>query len=535
MASYYGKDDFVTGSDLSDFSDISEDDFQVNDLSGNSSESEDDGCQYCICGRPSTTEMIACDDDQCTVVWWHYVCAGVSPSDIPDGSWICSRCRPSTSSGSQDQRQSEDLPALASSSEAGSSKKARKSQVSTGKINKASQDQQKSIPKPDQNEVFPASASSSVAVSSKKAGKSQKSTDRSDKASKDHKEKSMPKPAAPERPKPRFQVGDAQQRASEYFLAAFERVKKHPVFCSNYPIAMCLMSLIVNLSTASESQEFKDFCTATVSSLWIVVTAGDKKKLKPESYELMWHCFHKFRLNSIEKWKSFLVSLNLYSDGQHTHIAYQYLLQAVVELMLKDRNEFDLPRKQISDVDTKTISKEEEQVLRYVAGYVPYSLYKQFNRQINTSAKIFCHFLKSWQACPSDTAKTFLEYTNQWVKAQNRGGLFHVSDGVYLLFRTMEIQTRKILSIANLEIFPRCNIQSLVIDQIQAHPRVQTYWCSLTQGKISGANSDKLLNIVIKKWIKIRTKSFLNVYLSLKKASGAHVSKKSEKALRKDL
>ena len=32
------------------------------------SDSEDDTCQYCICGKPSSCGMIACDDEQCT---WH--------------------------------------------------------------------------------------------------------------------------------------------------------------------------------------------------------------------------------------------------------------------------------------------------------------------------------------------------------------------------------------------------------------------------------------------------------------------------------
>ena len=58
MASY-SKDDFVVGSDLSDISDIS--DSELNDFSPTSDDScsEDDGRQYCVCGEPSTTEMIA--------------------------------------------------------------------------------------------------------------------------------------------------------------------------------------------------------------------------------------------------------------------------------------------------------------------------------------------------------------------------------------------------------------------------------------------------------------------------------------------
>ena len=93
MASY-SKDDFVVGSDLSDISDIS--DRELNDFSPTSDDScsEDDGRQYCVCGEPSTTEMIACDEELCSVVWWHYECAGLTSKTIPEDSWICEQCTP---------------------------------------------------------------------------------------------------------------------------------------------------------------------------------------------------------------------------------------------------------------------------------------------------------------------------------------------------------------------------------------------------------------------------------------------------------
>ncbi len=83
----YGKDDFVYGSDLSDFSDVSESDLDLNELSDCSFGSEDDvdDRQYCICGKASTMEMIACEEEQCEIIWWHYNCAGFTADTIPLG------------------------------------------------------------------------------------------------------------------------------------------------------------------------------------------------------------------------------------------------------------------------------------------------------------------------------------------------------------------------------------------------------------------------------------------------------------------
>ena len=92
----YGNDDFVTGSDFSDLSDLSDQELDAKDVSEPDYESDDDGRQYCICREPSTMEMIACDNDQCAVIWWHYGCAGVTADAIPD-TWICNQCIPGSS------------------------------------------------------------------------------------------------------------------------------------------------------------------------------------------------------------------------------------------------------------------------------------------------------------------------------------------------------------------------------------------------------------------------------------------------------
>ncbi|XP_038065776.1 chromatin modification-related protein YNG2-like [Patiria miniata] len=91
----YGKDDFVTGSDLSDLSDVSDEEFDENDVADIDNESEDDGRQYCVCGEPSTMEMIACDDDQCTVVWWHIAALEFVPiqSQIPGNDTAITYCK----------------------------------------------------------------------------------------------------------------------------------------------------------------------------------------------------------------------------------------------------------------------------------------------------------------------------------------------------------------------------------------------------------------------------------------------------------
>lgn len=47
---------------------------------------------YCICNRVFFGEMVACDNDNCKIEWFHYECVGIT--DPPKGKWYCPDCAP---------------------------------------------------------------------------------------------------------------------------------------------------------------------------------------------------------------------------------------------------------------------------------------------------------------------------------------------------------------------------------------------------------------------------------------------------------
>lgn len=48
---------------------------------------------YCTCKRISFGEMIACDNPECAVEWFHFECVGLTPETRPKGKWYCKDCR----------------------------------------------------------------------------------------------------------------------------------------------------------------------------------------------------------------------------------------------------------------------------------------------------------------------------------------------------------------------------------------------------------------------------------------------------------
>ena len=129
-----------------------------------------------------------------------------------------------------------------------------------------------------------------------------------------------------------FTASDAKKNAVQYLKTGLEMMTTNKVFCGSLPTAVCVITLVTTLLNLVDSPQFTHFSEATVSALWLIVTSGDEKYLKPEGAEVMWRAFHQFKLNSIGNWTEFLKTLSIGTDGHHVLITYQYLLQTVLTL-----------------------------------------------------------------------------------------------------------------------------------------------------------------------------------------------------------
>ena len=47
--------------------------------------------RYCICNQVSFGRMVACDNPQCPIEWFHFAC--VKLEEEPKGKWFCDKCR----------------------------------------------------------------------------------------------------------------------------------------------------------------------------------------------------------------------------------------------------------------------------------------------------------------------------------------------------------------------------------------------------------------------------------------------------------
>jgi len=72
---------------------------QLQDDSQCSSSSQLDGVDqlssltFCYCKGPEIGEMVACDNRDCTIEWFHLKCLKITLDSIPKGKWYCPDCR----------------------------------------------------------------------------------------------------------------------------------------------------------------------------------------------------------------------------------------------------------------------------------------------------------------------------------------------------------------------------------------------------------------------------------------------------------
>ena len=48
---------------------------------------------FCYCNGPEIGEMIACDNNDCSIEWFHLKCLKINSNSIPKGKWYCPDCR----------------------------------------------------------------------------------------------------------------------------------------------------------------------------------------------------------------------------------------------------------------------------------------------------------------------------------------------------------------------------------------------------------------------------------------------------------
>lgn len=240
------------------------------------------------------------------------------------------------------------------------------------------------------------------------------------------------------------------------------------------------------------------------------------------SRECMWRDFHQLRTSEAFKlsWCDFLTN-------QVKVAALPNFYQAVTDNLFKDMvmtqaavEEPDLP-------PVQPITYEDANVVRYAAGYVCRKVYEKIKKSgfsnkdgLLESVIVLVDADRGQDASPTSTTA--------WIKEVDRGGLWHVKEGTFMLFQAMEEEVREHFRMRKAM---HEGYKSTVVKAISENEDVAFYWCMLT-ADISSDDANTLLHMLVELWVTIRGFSFASGWIEVYKQENKKSLQRS-KSLRK--
>lgn len=181
------------------------------------------------------------------------------------------------------------------------------------------------------------------------------------------------------------------------------------------------------------------------------------------------------------------------------------------------RNDTLFLQHQEKKISVLTITESEEQALRFTSGYICRKLSRHFtNYQRNPIYAQCWDIVKNFKISESEVdTRNLLFYTKERLILVNRGGLFSVSDSVYMFFfKEMEIIIRSNLNRASSSLHVT---KDELHQQIEDSESVNQAFMELMKDTESDDIKLYLLNKCITCWVNLRLKAFANVFMYIKK------------------
>lgn len=287
---------------------------------------------------------------------------------------------------------------------------------------------------------------------------------------------------------------------------------------------------------------FKDYAT---SLLKINLASFDTPGLKSTQRNGIFNKFHAQCLSDadFEEWKKIIKKIEVSALEDCMFSLFNFVMGSFLQNMLKHRNEilFGSTQKEI-DV---TLDADEEQTVRYIAGFVIYSLQNSLADKRTPAGRAAKTVLDLWAAKGGEldedieNNETIYSYTEKWVNHVNRGGLYRVNDQFYLFVKEIELKVRSVLNNNLLVNYCNEDLRKVLTEKLSESQDIDLKWTELTR-QISNLHlKQKMLKQIFRKWINVRTYHFVRTWIQISKRKQDKkktiLSEKGEPALRKTL
>ena len=245
--------------------------------------------------------------------------------------------------------------------------------------------------------------------------------------------------------------------------------------------------------------------------------------------EKMWGIYHTIRSSTSFKdvWTKFLKDI-VKTDA--IPILFQLITDKVFHKEV--RSHFPVSERQPTIEGSMTFTFEEENAIRYIAGYIHQNISKKIMSSSRTNKEEIQHALNDFLKEKEATSVQASTSSTDWLEMLDRGKLTYVNNAAHNAFCCIELKIRSHLRISKVKCISEGTRQKMMDDIINCED-VQLCW-SLISSDMSDEIGHELLMIAVEIWIKVRGFSFAKAYMELYKQQNKKSLQKS-KSLRKAL
>ena len=210
-----------------------------------------------------------------------------------------------------------------------------------------------------------------------------------------------------------------------------------------------------------------------------------------------------------------------------TPTLYQFITDSIFKTLVQQQ--FQIEGTEEASVGAP-LSLQEENVINYAAGYVCRAIRKRLERSSDSEkAELILCVMELLQDDDEDNSTTD---DQEWVNLVDRGGLWHISENTFMVFRALEEGIRKHfkkIAARGLSVGRKDEITTA----LYADEDVQLFW-SIASAEFDEESAKTLLKMIVELWITIRGFSFCSAWVEQYKQSTKKTIQRS-KALCREL
>lgn len=275
-----------------------------------------------------------------------------------------------------------------------------------------------------------------------------------------------------------------------------------------------------------DSDTFKNVADILVSKLLDIIPV----EIKCKNIEQMMTIFNSLAIQDtlFDLWHKFILEVKVNTNEQFSNMLFQFILTKLLQHLLAARNSILFEELTTPSEDDLKLTPSEENTLRYVAGYIPYSIKEGLKgRKDGETKEALTRVLSCWDKNNLSSERLeFLNYTREWTTKINRGGLFLVNDEFYIFIRRVENVARKILNKTLMISYAGEDLRKILMEKFSESHLVDISWNSLTKSLENRELCQTLKRMVLNKWVNIRANSFVKAWVNLAKLTHFETQKK---------